>query len=339
MLGRGGLVVVLVMVLFGVLAPVAGAAEEAQMQALLNADGSAKLFANDPAESFSWEACDVSLTTCSPAGTGRELNVAGAPDGTIFKLNETRTGYSPVWHGDLKILAPPSVTGELRAGEVVTPVPATWQGGWEGDYDQTQLAACATPAGEGCTSITDTKYVGGCANGGAVIDPSFGGDYLRVADEREGPGTATTLEATLSPYGHPIWPAQGNTAVAIAGQIGPALRTSSPSCGPEALVEAWISSSGVAKVSCALGCEATLVARHGHRAIHKARLVAATGLPGFLTKPNEVKPSGTSLRLPHGLLKRLGSGHAKFAVEVGGERFASRSVNLASHRKRSGGRR
>lgn len=304
---------------------------EAEMQTLYNADGSGRLFANG--SNTSWEMCNPSLSECQSAGSTREIGTGAAPVGSIFRLQGTITG--PTWHGNITLVTPPSVQGTLAAGELVTPVLAGWQGGWEGSFDQTQLAACATPTGEGCTSISAHKYVDGCPSGGAVLDPSFVGDYLRIADIRLGPGSLETAEGWLSPYGHPILPAQGNTAAVIVGQIGPATHESTPACGPKPLPEAWISSLGVAKVSCAFGCEATLVAGHAGRTARTTLKVPATGLPSTVTPTTEPQPNATTLAIAASTLTTLGGGKTNFAVEVGGEIFARQSLTLPSkkHRK------
>ncbi|HKZ12230.1 MAG TPA: hypothetical protein VJL81_00150 [Solirubrobacterales bacterium] len=295
-------------------------------QTLYNADGSGKLFANG--SNTTWERCNPDLSVCEAAGTTREISTQGAPDGTVFKLQGNATGA--VWHGNLSIVAPPSVQGVLSANELVTPVPTGWQGGWDGSFDQTQLAVCETPAGEDCTSISDRKYVGGCEGGGAVLDLSLVGRYLRIADRRMGPGTIETLDAYTSPFGHPIMPAEGDTAVAIVGQIGPATHERTATCGPKPLVEAWISSSGVAKVLCAFGCQATLAAGHAGRTVRATLQVPATGLPPLPGTSSAPEPSGSTLALSPAALKRLGGGRTRFAVEVGGQVFAGTSVKLPS---------
>jgi hypothetical protein len=295
---------------------------EAEMQTLYNADGSGMLFANGA--NTTWERCNPDLSICESAGTARAISTGDAAPGTVFRLGGTPTG--PVWHGNLSALSPPGVQGVLSANELVTPVPSTWQGGWEGSFDQTQLAACKTPTGEGCISISANKYVDGCPGGGAILDPSFVGDYLRIADGRFGPGAVETADAYTSPYDHEIWEPNGRTAVAMLGQIAAATHERTATCGPKPLVEAWISSSGVAKVSCVYGCEATLVAGHGGRTVRTTRPVPATGP----TPSKELEPSGYTLAASSGALKRLGGGRTNFAVEVGGQIFARKSVKLPS---------
>jgi len=311
------------------------------MQALLNSDGTGMLVANAGGElSFSWEECDVGLSLCRPVGIGREFTFGDSPDGTVFKLVGGEGGVSPVWHGNLKILTPPSIEGTLRANELVTPVRATWEGGWDGDFDATQLAACETPTGEGCRSITATKYVEGCANGAAYLDPTFVGDYLRVADSMEGPGTVTTLEAWGSPYDHPIWPADGNTAVAMVGRIGPPTHGWTATCGPPPLpvkagpspsepvkprvAKGSISRAGVASVRCSPGCRAVMIARRAGRGAR----VAST-----LPSPSGNALASRSLRLREADIRKLGPGRVHLVLQVNGKKVAERTVTFLAPKK------
>jgi hypothetical protein len=306
-----------------VLVPQASAAE-AQMQALYNSDGSGKLFANGALEPFAWEQCDLALSTCAAVGgTGRELSVGGAPDSTIFRLSSgAQTSLSPTWHGTLSVAAPPSVEGTLRAGEIVTPVLATWQGGWDGSVDQTQLAACQTPTGENCTSLTDPKYVMGLPHGAVLLDQSFAGDYLRVADRGLGPDPVETADAYSSPYGHPVWPADGTTAVAVVGQIA-ASQTGPPSPEPSSpeparRIKGSISARGVATAHCNVSCRTLLLVRRGR---HTARVIS-------VVKPTGAAMGVAKLRLARADLERLGTGRAHFVLEVDGKPVADKTILL-----------
>jgi hypothetical protein len=233
------------------------------------------------------------------------------------------SGLSPIWHGNLSVTAPPSIDGQIRANELVTPRLASWTGGWEGDFDQTQLAACATPVGERCVSITEPKYVDGCRDEATVIDPAFTGKYLRVADMRYGPGTLFTLEAAVSPYGHAIWQADGRTAVAVVDRIRRADGPKSDRCGPPPLVQVSISAQGVASIRCGFDCRAALVAKRGTKTARSVRKVGGTLRGG----------NATDLELSAKARERLGPGQAHLVVKVNGRRAAQRTVDLpASHR-------
>jgi hypothetical protein len=209
----------------------------------------------------------------------------------------------------------------VRANELVTTTPATWSGGWNGDFDQTQLAACATPTGEGCLSLTEPKYVRGCRHEGTVLDPAFTGKYLRIADRRYGPGTIFTLEAAVSPFGHAIWKASGSTSVAMLGRIKQATGPRSAKCGPPPLIEASISSEGVATIGCGLGCRAVLIAKRGKVRARATRKV-------FPTRPlGSERP--LRLKLSPRALVHLGPGRVHMTVKIDGRQAATRTVLLS----------
>ncbi|HEU5142923.1 MAG TPA: hypothetical protein VFU04_07185 [Solirubrobacterales bacterium] len=296
-------------------------AQGVEMQALLVKDGSGLLFVNNGEEStWSWQACSSDLVTCRPFGQGREISTVGAEPSTVFRVSGAgKTGRSPLWHGNLSVLSPPTVRGPLRANELVTPVPATWGGGWEGDFDQTQLSVCARPAGGPCSSITEPKNPEACPREAAVLDPAFAGGYLRIADRRFGPGAIFTLEA-LFPYGQALWRSDGQTAVAFVGRIQPATGPRAARCGPPPLRLASISKLGVAEIRCPLGCRAELIGRRAGRVARFGRLAPARSPFG--------RP--VALRLPVRLRRQLGEGQTRMSVEVDGRRVARRTVFLAA---------
>ena len=209
---RRTLVLAVACLLF-VVAP-AGSTERGFMQVTLNPDGGGAMLINSqtdpPGETWATDTCAPPGTGCVPFALGQMVNTSGAPAGIVFvaTASDGPTASSPVWHGNVSATSPPAVTGAVRANALVTPVPATWVGGWTGDFEQTQLAACVTQDGGECTTLTDTHYVGGCPGGAAVIDPAFTGQYLRVADQRFGTGTAFPLYAVSWPYSTlSVWPA------------------------------------------------------------------------------------------------------------------------------------
>ncbi|HEX8690082.1 MAG TPA: hypothetical protein VF729_07550 [Solirubrobacterales bacterium] len=280
------------------------------------------LFVNNIRERWSWEVCAPNLSACSPFGAGREITTAGASAETVFRVSGGgETGLSPIWHGNLSLAAPPSVRGPLRANELVVPVPAIWTGGWDGDFDQAQLSVCETPAGGRCMSITDPKNPEGCRREAAVLDPTFVGGYLRIADMRYGPGTIFTLEGRF-PFGQEIWEASGNTAVAIVGRVEPADGPRTAKCGPPPIVPAIITKQGIASVRCPLSCRAVLTARRRGR-------VASVGrrFSGHPPTPFPVRPS-LRLRIPQDELARFGTGRVRMSVEIDGRRVARRTVFL-----------
>lgn len=304
----------------------AGAADGVKMQALLNQDGTGRLFVNDGREGWSWEACTPDLSSCTPFGTGRDITIAGARPNTVFRVSGGGdTGLSPVWRGNLISLSPPSVRGAVRANELVTPIAGSWQGGWEGEGDSFQLAACDGPSGNGCTTLTHSHYADGCNGEAAVLDPVFTGDYLRVADERIGAGPHyMPMWGASSPYGWKIWLPGPTLSVAIAGRIAKATGPRTEGCGPPPLVEASISKRGVATAECLLDCRVALIARRDGRMASVVRELPVESRRGSRTRVE----TSTTLRLSPRSLMRLGSGRAQMVLKVDGRTVARRTVLL-----------
>jgi hypothetical protein len=252
----------------------ASAAEKAVVEAFLTPDGSGELLASEnfrEGKGWSWEACTASLANCVQYATGEATTTARAMPETVFRAT-SRAGVSalsPVWHGKVRSLGPPSVRGQILANELVTPIAGQWSGGWDGDYDWTQLAACATPAGTDCTTLTDQHFNGSCPTGAAVLDPAFVGQYLRVADQRVDAEAGIELYAISSPYHHgEIWQAGPLNSVAIVGKIGRAEGPRKAECGPPPIVAAAsISKRGIIKFQCTLGCHITAIGRRGARVV------------------------------------------------------------------------
>jgi hypothetical protein len=145
-------------------------------RATLNADGSGSIVAGSSDLQWSWQSCSQS-EECVPFGTGSSISTDGAAAGTVFKAtaSDGSTVTSPVWHGVVSAATPPFVSGRVQANALVTPKFGTWNGGWTGDFDKTQLSACERADGTECTTITNPEYVGRCPEGAAVIDPVFTG--------------------------------------------------------------------------------------------------------------------------------------------------------------------
>lgn len=222
----------------------AHATERATVSTNLKPNGSGFLIANSQTnpedETWAWQTCSADLASCTPFGGGRTISTRGARPNTRFLVTSSygATAVSSLWRGNLRPLGPPAVSGILRANQRVTPTPGRWRGGWIDDYDIFQLAACQSPTGLRCTTLTDLNYPAGCPHGAALLDPVFAGDYLRVADRRIGAGTAFPAFAVSSPYGNSIWSADRMTSVAIVGPIGKATGPRTVECGPPPLTEA-----------------------------------------------------------------------------------------------------
>lgn len=304
---------------------IAGAVESGSVGATLNSDGTGELSAssqtNPAGESWSWQVCSAGSEECMPFATGRTASTSGAHSNVVFRASSSEgvVAVSPLWMGTVTAASLPSVKGSVRANALVTPVDGTWNGGWAGDFDQTQLSACAQSNGQECTTLTDPNY-GGCPGGGAVIDPVFTGWYLRVADKTLGPNTATPAIAYSSPYGHEVWSAGATVAVAVVGQIAAATGGRESNCGPpplpkgsdphhpgslmppgelptkahptRAMYRAKIASDGVATVSCSKACHVTFSARSGSLRRTIARRLRRAGTIKIHFSPRAMRTLG-----------------------------------------------
>ena len=314
-------------------APPAAALEPAAISVSLNSDGSGKMTAasrtNPAGETWSWQACRVGGTACAPFSSARTVDTGTAPRDTIFKATSSlgATATSPSWHGKVSPATRPVVSGFLRANALVTPVPGRWNGGWDGDRDLTELAACAHADGRDCMTLTSRHFISSCAFGGAVVDPLFTGRYLRVAAERHGRDERIVGNAGLTPYAPNAFMRAGpTTAVAIVGRIAPARGPRASDCGPPPLVcqatavraacraapVAIHAGARGAGVGCLSACRVALVARHGRRS---ARITRAFKRGQF-----------TLLVLPQTALRRLGAERVTLRLFVDGDERMRRVV-------------
>ncbi len=300
-------------------------AKAGSFQTLLNVDGSGRIFVNN-GSTPTWMICAPSRSNCSPFATGDDISTNGAPPNVVFRAEthalEEPEWVTPTWFGNVTSVGPPSVSGRIKANELVTPVPGRWWGGWSTDGDAMQLAACENPSGDGCVTLTERTYPASCPNEAVVIDPTFVGWYLRVADQRLPADTAFTFEAATTPYGGEVWPQSVTVSTTIVGRIGPPAQRRTAQCGPPPLIRAAISASALAHVKCGLGCKATLIAKRGGRAVRRSRnlrpfpLASARGVPV------------PKLALPSKALSSLGPGRARVVLQVNGKRVARRTVVL-----------
>jgi len=328
----------------------------------LNPDGSGNLFAvgsGTSAQGWAWQSCRGSGTTiCAPFAVGASIQTGDAASGTFF-VASTGAGAiatSSVWYGNLTAQAPPRVYGDIRANAEITPIPATWSGGWQAAFasDSEQLAACADADGTDCTALTAPGYIYECAAGGAVIDPVFTGWYLRVADqhaesnEPEPVPVVVTRPPVLilsgSPYQAPVWQPNATTSVAVVGRIAPATGARVTFCGGPPLPAtanpyrptyrcpkssqffacpvATIAPTGEADIWCGpSSCEPSVQLRHGRRTV-------------VLQPIASVQPTGPPagpiiIRISRSTRARIGHGSVIESVYARGALLARRRIMLS----------
>lgn len=316
-----------IVVLFAGPASRASALGDLPFQVLLNADGSGNIVMNNGSRP-SWKACRPNLTECTPFATGSFDTGEAMPETVFWAGGELLT---PIWKGNVHPTSSPTVTGKIRANDVVRPVAGQWSGRWGDDYDQLTLAICRTATGQRCLTVNHEGPERACGSAGAtLIDPAFTGWYLRVTDHRYGSGTVFAGVGHL-PYFKDQEPVPGPTvAVAMVGRIAAPSGAPEVKCGPPPLTSGSIDRSGSAKVGCrVLSCRATLVAqRNGGRVAKLTRKVPAEpGFPGSTFRTIRFKPSA---------LNRLGNGPVRLKLRINGRTVVRRTVNgeLAEHRPR-----
>jgi hypothetical protein len=311
-------------------APAGTGSGEIRMQALLDDNGFGRLLVNNTDGPWRWQSCTPDLSDCQPLSGGREISTVGVRSPAVFRVeSEGLTGTSPEWRGRVKQLAPPSVSGVIRANEFVSPVPGRWALGWEGEFSELQLSACHTASGNDCTTLTDSHYVrrecssrDASQSGSFVIEARFAGRYLRVANRRIGVGPPLRLAyAVTSPYGGDAWPRDRITSVATVGLIAAPTRDFPGECGPPVPSEGSISKHGLGFVRCSERCRATLTAGRAGRVVRVKREVAQSRSGLDVGLPERVV-------LPASKMARLGEGSIRVALRVDGKLLAKRNVHL-----------
>jgi hypothetical protein len=313
--------------------------------ATLNEAGGGSLIANGggnpPNQTWSWQICNAAGERCSAVATGQHIETGAPSAGTTFRAtsNAGITGLSPEWNGPLRVASPPSATGALQANQLLTPVPAAWEGGWTGDSTQTQMSLCPTAAGVGCIAPLE-RFSGSCPADALTIDPDFTGWWLRVATTVYGPDTAfATLDTATQGFPPPAFAAQAlvspsgygteagqaaaaTTSVAVVGRIGRATGPRARNCGPPALVpelpplvalrvrSATVDGDGIAFVKCSWTCTVSL------NASRRGRFASV-----MKTAQGEIQ-----LRIPGRGLARVGRGRVRYTLFVEGHRAAQRTV-------------
>jgi hypothetical protein len=318
-MGRRGAIasgVAILLVVLGAAASPATGLGGLPFQALLKADGSGRIFMNDGSVP-SWEACRADLTHCAPFAVGN-FSTDGAPAGTVFRAGDLVT---PLWKGNLRATGPPTIAGEVRANQLVTPVAGLWEGGWETDYDNLSISICRTPDSTRCLQVNHEEPRGrSCGpDETMLIDPAFAGRYLRVVDRRYGKGTV--FAGVGHPPYYPLEVAPATTvSVAVVGRIAQATGPPAADCGPPPLFAASISPDGAARVDCTLlGCRAVLTARCGGRRARAGRR---------LSRVRFFETASATVRLRASAIERLEGCRARVTARVNGRALDRRTVRF-----------
>ena len=292
-------------------APPASAQRAAITQQGFGPDGLPRLVANPIPDGgqghvVAWRACAPSAP-CGPVGSGaadeRALATGDVPAGTVFEADvadasgQITTARSTPWLGRVTAIKPPWATGALKVGQQVTPVPATWSGGWTGDGDLLGLEACRDRAGTRCETLSAERAgLPTCPGAGAVIAPRYAGWWIRAVDAR------VSYPLGFAGVGYPTLraipaPAPTRTLV-VSRPLGPVKESNgafhecaTPAIGLKSRIRRNAGSRPLilAHVYCVTGCAVRIVVRDGARTY---RMTTDPDAGGYVALPEHTRLSG-----------------------------------------------
>ncbi len=235
------------------------------IQAVFDREGNPLLVANfSPNGALAaprWSICPpASKGTCRPARTGQLLEPGPEPAGTRFLATARYAGRtyraSVVWRGQVHATSAPGLLGLIREGDIVTPVPAEWTGGWGGEQDQLGVEACATRGGARCRMLGGGEL--GCPDETSRprLEGWFTGSDLFAVDARFArdvacAGTGYSTNADL-----PLWPL--GATVVRSRALGRVTGSPRPSVRFLKAAELHNGTLYVARVHCPVRCTAAL---------------------------------------------------------------------------------
>jgi hypothetical protein len=142
---------------------------------------------------------------CRPRGRSTDLYPGPTPAGTRFQAVAADGSYvlTRAWKGLVTAVAPPALAGSPRVGGVVWTRPGRWRGGWDGDYDAFELAACRTARGTGCETLNAPSPLGHADQPArARISRWYAGWYVQALEQRIAGDTVFDLQIVAAPPLH-----------------------------------------------------------------------------------------------------------------------------------------
>jgi hypothetical protein len=283
-------------------APSASAQRAEITQQVFDDDGLPVLVANpvpngNRGQVVAWRMCPPAAA-CQPVATDgdddRSIEPGDVAAGTSFEVDvvansgEKTTDRSTPWLGRVTTVTPPAVTGPLRVGWLARPVPASWSGGWTGDYDLLRLEACATAAGRRCETLSaQGEDPPVCPGAAAVLGRRYAGWWVRAVDQRVAADTAFAGVGHELPRDIPLARLSRTTVrSALVGPVLPARGAFAECAKPRIAILARSRRAGshrlFARVECTSACDVLLVVRDARRTIRRRgepRRYGAIGLP------------------------------------------------------------
>lgn len=219
----------------------------------------------------SWSICGpADVNTCTPTTANHEgeLTAGPTPAGTVFQATATYndhsyTARSATWQGTVRAITPPRLEGPARYNSAVTPLPATWAGGWGSEFDLVSVQACRTRDATHCVNLSPQKGYG-FSDQPPIVGAWFTGWYLFAFDQRLARDTAFAEPAYLSAAAIP--PVKASQIVARSAPSGAVIGPAPPKVS--ILTNASISDGRVlvARVRCAVRCRVSVWVADNHTA-------------------------------------------------------------------------
>jgi hypothetical protein len=183
-----------------------------------------------------WSVCGPPTMQCTPMSSGATFAPGPEPAGTSFQLTENVDGQSfsagsPQWNGALTVAQPPTIVGELRVGNVASPSPATWTGGFGPTTDTVGIEACRQPTTGSCVLLSDTNNAFAPHDSpNTRIGGWFTGWFLRAFDQHaQGfPIAGVGLGGPLTGYAPPA----ANALTSVSAAVGPIAGPPAPTVHP-----------------------------------------------------------------------------------------------------------
>jgi hypothetical protein len=314
------------------IAPSTAAAQRAEItQHIFDQNGLPLLVANPVPDGSrgrvaAWRMCPAAAA-CQPVATDgrddRSIEPGDVAPGTRFEADvvaddgETTTDRSKPWLGRVTVVTPAAVTGTLRVGHLVSPVPASWSGGWAGDYDLLRLEACRSPSARRCETLSaQGEDPPVCPGADAVLGRRYAGWWVRAVNKRVSADSVSAGVGYAQPRDIPL---SRSTPMNVRSElVGPVLpgRGAFAECAkPRITILGRVHRAArrpitLASVICTSGCDVRLVVRDSRRTIRRT-----------------VEPTRFgSIRLP--ARTRLVGPTAKVRIVVNGRHRAARRVRL-----------